>query len=300
MQGSARHPAQTARAPGRTGDPRHSPAFLHPRRDRLGDRRALGKLVGDPALLRVCHVLRYEFGQPLARMRPWYRVQDRLDEPRALRDRLVHGHARGGRLALEPHPPPQRHHHRRARSGNPSAAPAGHVSPCAQPRQRRWLPELFSETAAARHRQDFRAGKNLHPPERVSEGLSECADLSGPLSGDHRVGCRDAELAAGLPVRPAAVFRDLADDHPEHAAARGPCGERARPPPQLPHGVYESNQPVHLLEHELSCGTPHVSAGPLSRLVRTARGDQGRLPAALPVDSISLAGDPADAHPAVE
>jgi fatty acid desaturase len=68
----------------------------------------------------------------------------------------------------------------------------------------------------------------------------------------------------------AAVFRHLADDHPQHAAARGPGGKRARPPPQLPHGVHESNQPVHLLEHELSCGAPHVSLGAVSRVAKAA------------------------------
>ena len=47
----------------------------------------------------------------------------------ALRDRLLHGHARIHALALEPHPAPQRHHHRRARSGNRRPAPAEHPDP---------------------------------------------------------------------------------------------------------------------------------------------------------------------------
>ena len=55
---------------------------------------------------------------------PRHGLQDRLDEQRAVRDRLVHGAARIDALALEPHPPPQRHDHRRARPRDRRAAPA--------------------------------------------------------------------------------------------------------------------------------------------------------------------------------
>ena len=68
--------------------------------------------------------LRLDLRLPLARVRPRHRVQDRLDEQRPLRDRVVHGHARVHGLALEPHPPPQRHDHRRPRPRDRRAASA--------------------------------------------------------------------------------------------------------------------------------------------------------------------------------
>jgi hypothetical protein len=76
---------------------------------------------------------------------------------------------------------------------------------------------------------------------------------------------RTPKLVTDLSVCPAAVLRDLADDPPEHTAARRSCRERARPPLELPDGLHEPREPFHLLEHELSCRTPHVPVGALSR-----------------------------------
>ncbi len=57
--------------------------------------------------------------------------------------------------------------------------------------------------------------------------------------------------------------------------------ERAGPPPGLPHGLHEPDQPLPVLEHELPCRAPHVPAGALPRPAQAARTHQGRFAAAL-------------------
>ena len=65
-------------------------------------------------------------------------------------------------------------------------------------------------------------------------------------------------------------------------ATRRPGRKRARSPPQLPHGLHESDQPVSLLEHELPRRAPHVPAGALPRTAKAACRREGRFPNALP------------------
>ena len=81
---------------------------------RAGGAPALGHVVGDLPFFVYGVALRLDVRLALARGEPRHGVQDRLDEQRALRDRLVHGHPRIGPVALEPRPAPQRHDHRRA------------------------------------------------------------------------------------------------------------------------------------------------------------------------------------------
>ena len=83
----------------------------------------VGQCLGRHPLPALRRALRLDLRFPLARSEPRHGVQDRLDEQRPVRDRLVHGHARVDRLALEPHPPSQRHDHRRPRPGDRRAAP---------------------------------------------------------------------------------------------------------------------------------------------------------------------------------
>ena len=62
-------------------------------------------------------------------MRSRHGFQDRLDEQRPLRNRLLHGSPRIDPLAMEPRPTPQRHAHRGSRPGNRRAAASALVHP---------------------------------------------------------------------------------------------------------------------------------------------------------------------------
>ena len=105
-----------------------------------------------------------------------------VDERRGLRDRLLHGHARAGSLALEPHPPPHRHDHRRPRSRSRPAAARPHRAPPQHFRaeeQRGLCPQALSACG----RPGRRAGGNLHTCKREAEGHSQGARLSRYLRG---------------------------------------------------------------------------------------------------------------------
>src|SRR6185312_5190068 len=98
--------------------------------------------------------------------------------------------------------------------------------------------------------------------------------------------------------RPAALLRRLAPYPHRFRPAHRPRRRRPRPPAQLPHHIQQSVQPLRLLEHELPRRAPYVPDRALSRAASPARGDQGRLPAALPRLPRSLSRDAARARPA--
>ena len=101
---------------------------------------------------------------------PRHRLQDRLDEQCALRDRLVHGHARGDRLALEP---------QLATTATRSSSAAIPRSPCrARPTCSAIVPEVLRPAVSIRrisrhldalHRADGRRGEDLHSRIRVPQ-----------------------------------------------------------------------------------------------------------------------------------
>src|SRR2546423_956139 len=75
--------------------------------------------------------------------------------------------------------------------------------------------------------------------------------------------------------------------------------ERARPPAEHPHGEDVRGQQVPVLEYELPRRAPHVPDGPVLPAAGTARGDQARLRAGLPVAVGGVQGDhPGGAAPA--
>ena len=167
----AQAPEGADAAQGRAGDPRHD----HLVRRLRGDRRArlprLGHLVGGPLLHRLWRPLRLLLRFALARMRPRHRLQDPLDERRRLPDRLLHGAARAGALALEPYAPPHRHDHRRPRSGDRRAAPARHRRHPDEPLHPEERPEGDQTRLHALLRKAAPGGEGIHPRVRISEGV---------------------------------------------------------------------------------------------------------------------------------
>ena len=122
---------------------------------------------------------------PLARIEPRHGLQDRLDEQRAVRDRLVHGDARGDRLALEPQSPSQRHDHRRAaiprspcrvRPTCPSSSSASVGVPAAIAYFKTRLHPLHGPAHAPTSARSFPASEY---GKVVLAGPALCADLRG-------------------------------------------------------------------------------------------------------------------------
>ncbi|EYD75892.1 putative hydrocarbon oxygenase MocD [Rubellimicrobium mesophilum DSM 19309] len=146
------------------------------------------------------------------------------------------------------------------------------------------------------------AGK-IHPEEatytprdRVAQGHPRGPHLDRDLR-------RHDPRRPGLPLgraasacRPAPALRRLAPHHDGAAAARRAGGQRHRPPAQLAHRVHEPDQPVHLLEHELPRGAPHVPHGALPRAAEAARNHQARPPEAQRLDRRGLRRDVARAE----
>ena len=115
--------------------------------------------------------------------RPRHRVQDRLDEQRALRDRVVHGLPPIGPVALEPRPPPQRYDHRRTRPGDRGAATGLAERPPAEDHQHSVSLQLLPQPADPRHRQDDTRRAEIYPGIGVRQGLPAGAHLPGDLPG---------------------------------------------------------------------------------------------------------------------
>ncbi len=129
----------------------------------------------------------------------------------------------------------------------------------------------FHEGADPQCDGDAVAGREeLHPRNRATEGDLRRARAYRHLRGDDPRRARDALLAAADADRPAASLWLLAHGDGRVAAARRPRRQRARPPAQLAHRLHEPDQPVHLLEHELSRRTPHVPDGALPRAAAAA------------------------------
>ena len=114
-------------------------------------------------------------------------------------------------------------------------------------------------------------GKDLHSRAGAAEGDPLRPHLDGDLCRDDRAGTL-FELVPALDAdRAAQALWRLASCHDRPAAAWRPRRQCHRSPPQQPHRLHEPDQPVHLLEHELPCGAPHVPDGALSRAAQAAR-----------------------------
>ena len=155
-------------------------------------------------------------------------------------------------------------------------------------------PKYFQHILLHSARPHVRRGKDLHPGDRISEGLPQGAHLclpSMPVSS----------ASPSTPQHPAAdvrrlhqSLRHLADGRLRPHPARRPGRECPRPPSQLPHGLHEPDPPVSVLEHELPRGASHVPAGALPRAAEAARCREGRLPHALSEPLRRLARDRPD------
>ena len=150
---------------------------------------AVGHLVGHPAVRGLRRHLRLHLRLPLARIEPRHGFQDRLDEQRPLRDRLVHGPARIDPLALEPHPPPQRHDHRRPRPGDRRAAPGRTYWPCSLKFFSITCPaQLLPQRAPALHRPADAGRADLHPGIGVRQSVPASPHLRPDLRRRRRPG----------------------------------------------------------------------------------------------------------------
>ncbi len=177
---------------------------------------------------------------------------------------LVHGHARGDALALEPHAASQRHDHRGARSGDCRSAAAATAAPAAEFLRRaepavllqRPAPPLPAAQPPPRNGPTF---PQSNSPGSIWEARIHLAIYAAVIAlafYDHSILPLDVR-------RPAQSLRLLADAHLRLYAARRPGRGRAGPPAQLPHGLHEPREPLPVLEHELSPRAPHVPAGAL-------------------------------------
>ena len=273
--------ARIAGASRRPGDSRHDPLVFAPDRGGAGGLLHMGYAMGGAGVRHFRRHLRRERRFTLARVRPRHGVQDRLDERRRLRDRIVHDPARIDVLALEPHAPPQRHHHRRPRSGNRRAAPDEHARIRAEFFQHRHLQEIFHRHRAAQLRPPCAGRGDVHPRVRAAGRVRACAHLRRDLRDYDRSGDLLRQPAAADVHRSADVLRLVADGDVRLHAARRPGGERARSSAELPHGVHEPGAPVPVLEYELPRRASHVPAGAVSQSAEAARGDQDGLPDAV-------------------
>ena len=169
--------ARAARAQGRPGHPRHAPLVRADYRLRRLRFHALGHLVGHPPVHGLRRPLRLDLRLPLARTGPRHGVQDRLDEQRPLRNRLVHGPAGIDPLALEPRPPPQRHDHCRTRPGDRRAPAAELARPVLEILRHQYDLHLLPPRPAPLHRPAHR--RRRRPSFR---NRSTAKSSSGPAS----------------------------------------------------------------------------------------------------------------------
>ena len=134
---------------------------------------AVGQLVGGVPVPGLRRALRLHLGLALARIEPRHRLQDRLDEQRALRDRLVHGDARIDASGAGATP---------ATTATPSSSAATRRSPCRARRTcKAMLLELLQPRRPSRRyfrnvllhcrRPADRGGEDLHPRIRVWQGV---------------------------------------------------------------------------------------------------------------------------------
>ena len=172
-------------------------------------------------------------------------------------------------LALEPCAPSHRHDHRRPRPRDRRHAPAGSA-----PRRLQFLRhsrrltvrEALLRNAAGRSRRrrasfipETESGKAVSAARVHIAIYARRSSRRWPCAR----GCRScwsacrASTAAGTSCSSACCSM---------AVSPRTC----RPPAELPHRLYEPDQPIHLLEHELSRRAPHVPDGALSRAAAPA------------------------------
>ena len=302
VRGAARNHARAAGAARRAGHPRHDSLV---RADpRLGLRNvARCGAPGGPILPYAIYGVLYATTSDSRwhEIRPRHRVQDRLDEQRALRDRLVHGHARvdaSGAGATT------------ATTATPSSS--GRDPEIAVPRPpnlRAHRPEPSSACGVYPHlfqRSPVRTAlgrippteKTFIPESEFPQGLSQRAHLPVDLRGGHR---RWRSISAASCRSCSSGCRNLfgtwlmsSTASPQHAGlAENVLDHRLNC-----RTVYMNpDQPLSVLEHELPRGAPHVPAGAVSRAAQAACGGQetiARTP--YPVILYCLARD--SSHPA--
>ena len=115
-----------------------------------------GTLVGGRPLHDLRRALRLDLGLPLARVRPRHGLQDRLDEQHALRNRLVHGHARIHASGAGATP---------GTTATPSSSAATRKSPCPG---RRSLPRCFLRFFGINTTLDYFRHVLLHSTGRIT------------------------------------------------------------------------------------------------------------------------------------
>ena len=151
--------------------------------DRHGRSRRLflGQLGLRAVLCDLRRALRIVGRQPLARMRPWHRVQDAVEERRRLSDRVLHDGAQSDDLALEPRAASYRHHHHRARPGSLHHAPARPGAARGQFLRPARRAQGAGGDAALRLRRPQCGGEGLCAGFRTREGSPRRAGLDGDL-----------------------------------------------------------------------------------------------------------------------
>ena len=189
----------------------------------------------------------------LARIRPRHRVQDRLDEQRALRDCVVHGAAANRSRGAGATP---------ATTATRSSSGATRKSAAPRPVSLSGLvlkivniPYLFNYY---RNLLIHVTGK-MTPDERTYIPTSEFGKVYRRARiylviylAVLGVGDRHAQHPAAAVHRPAQPLRRLAAGRLRHPAARRTGGGRPGSPSEHPHGLPEPHQPLPLLEHGLT------------------------------------------------
>ena len=239
--------------------------------------RILGNLGGGSVLPRLRRHLRLGLGQPLARMRPWHRIQDPVDERRGLPDRLLHDHARA-EIWRWSH---TRHHTDTIIVGRdpeiitprPPDIVALLLNVFALKNTARFFPKLFLHASGK-----LTAEEATFVPESERPKVYRVARIWLAIFAAVVVACLVPLDPAGDVRRTAVPLRRLAGALFRRHAAYRPGRGRPRPSAELAHRLHEPDLPLPLLEHELPRRTSHVPDGALSRAAEAARGDQGGLP----------------------
>ena len=152
------------------------------------------------------------------------------------------------------------------------------------------LPTLFRNAFGGLSAEEKTYIPEMEQPKAIRRPRLACGDLRRRPSRSR------SAMRSFLPLMLIGLPRLYGAWHMVHdrpAAAWRAGRQRHRPPAEQPHGLHEPGQPLHLLEHELPCGAPHVPDGALSRAAEAARADQARPAGAQPVDLARLPRDAA-------